>query len=133
VPEQFLVDTAFVLALVNERDQYHERAQELADLFEGQKLLITDAVLLEIGNALARGFKAQAIEIISYFIESEDVELLHYSSQVFDKAFVMYKKYSDKEWSLVDCISFVVMREQGIKQALTFDRHFEQAGFAVIM
>jgi len=42
VPEQFLVDTAFVLALVNERDQYHEKAQELADLFEGQKLLITD-------------------------------------------------------------------------------------------
>jgi len=66
VPEQILVDTAYVLALVNERDQYHDRAQELADLFEGHDLLITDAVLLEIGNALARGFKEQAIEIITY-------------------------------------------------------------------
>jgi len=45
----------------------------------------------------------------------------------------LYKKYADKEWSLVDCISFIVMRERGIKQALTFDRHFEQAGFDAIM
>ncbi|HKZ36129.1 MAG TPA: PIN domain-containing protein [Chryseolinea sp.] len=133
VPEQILVDTAYVLALVNERDQYHDRAQELADLFEGHDLLITDAVLLEIGNALARGFKEQAIEIITYFIESEEVEIFRHSSQIFDKAFALYKKYADKEWSLVDCISFIVMRERGIKQALTFDRHFEQAGFVAIM
>ena len=133
VPEQILVDTAYVLALVNERDQYHDRAQELADLFEGHDLLITDAVLLEIGNALARGFKEQAIEIITYFFESEEVEIFRHSSQVFDKAFALYKKYADKEWSLVDCISFIVMRERGIKQALTFDRHFEQAGFVAIM
>jgi len=133
VPEQILVDTAYVLALVNERDQYHDRAQELADLFEGHDLLITDAVLLEIGNALARGFKEQAIEIITYFFESEEVEIFRHSSQIFDKAFALYKKYADKEWSLVDCISFIVMRERGIKQALTFDRHFEQAGFVAIM
>lgn len=133
MPEQILVDTAYVLALVNERDQYHDRAQELADLFEGHDLLITDAVLLEIGNALARGFKEQAIEIITYFIESEEVEIFRHSSQIFDKAFALYKKYADKEWSLVDCISFIVMRERGIKQALTFDRHFEQAGFVAIM
>ena len=133
VPEQILVDTAYVLALVNERDQYHDRAQELADLFEGHDLLITDAVLLEIGNALARGFKEQAIEIITYFFESEEVEIFRHSSQVFDKAFALYKKYDDKEWSFVDCISFIVMRERGIKQALTFDRHFEQAGFVTIM
>lgn len=133
MPEQILVDTAYVLALVNERDQYHARAQELADLFEGHDLLITDAVLLEIGNALARGFKEQAIEIISYFIESEEVEIFRHSSRIFDKAFALYKKYDDKEWSLVDCISFIVMRERGIKQALTFDRHFEQAGFIAIM
>lgn len=133
MPEQILVDTAYVLALVNERDQYHDRAQELADLFEGHDLLITDAVLLEIGNALARGFKEQAIEIITYFFESEEVEIFRHSSQIFDKAFALYKKYADKEWSLVDCISFIVMRERGIKQALTFDRHFEQAGFDAIM
>lgn len=133
MPEQVFVDTAYVLALVNERDRYHERAQELADLFEGQALLITDAVLLEIGNALARNFKQEAIEIISYLIESEEVEIFHYSPEIFDKAFAMYKKYDDKEWSLVDCISFIVMSKRGIKQVLTFDHHFEQSGFTAIM
>jgi len=132
VPERVFVDTAYVLALVNERDQYHDRAQELADLFEGQQLLITDAILLEIGNALARGFKEQAIEIIGRFIESEEVEIVRHTAEVFDKAFALYKKYQDKEWSLVDCISFVVMRERGIKTALTFDNHFQQAGFTPI-
>ncbi|MBV6399735.1 MAG: 23S rRNA-specific endonuclease VapC20 [Anaerolineales bacterium] len=131
--EQVFVDTAYVLALVNERDQYHGRAQELADFFEGQSLLITDAVLLEIGNALSRGFKKQAIDIINYFIESDEVEVIRHTSQVFDKAFAMYKKFDDKEWSLVDCISFVVMREKGVKEALTFDSHFQQAGFKALM
>jgi uncharacterized protein len=133
VADKIFVDTAYVLALVNEHDQFHERAQELADLYEGQQLLITDAVLLEIGNALSRGFKEEAIEVISGFIESEEVEVVHYSSKIFDQAFALYKKYDDKEWSLVDCISFIVMRERGIKQVLTFDRHFKQAGFTVIM
>lgn len=132
MPEQIFVDTAFVLALVNERDQYHTRARELADYFEGQQILITDAILLEIGNALARGFKRQAIEIISHFIESEEVEIVLHNAQIFEKAFSLYKKYDDKEWSLVDCISFVVMRERGIKHALTFDNHFQQAGFTVV-
>jgi predicted nucleic acid-binding protein len=45
----------------------------------------------------------------------------------------MYKKYNDKEWGLIDCISFVVMTEAGVKQALTFDQHFEQAGFEALM
>lgn len=133
MPERVFVDTAYVLALVNERDQYHERAKELADYFEGQPLLITDAILLEIGNALARGFKKQAIEIIGHFIESEEVEIVRHTAQIFDKAFALYRKYDDKEWSLVDCISFIVMRERGIKQALTFDAHFQQAGFTPIM
>lgn len=133
VVEQILVDTAFVLALINERDQFHDRAQELADVFAGQSLLITDAVSLEIGNAMARGFKQQAIAIINDFIVSDEVEVFYYSAQIFGEAFALYKKYKDKEWSLVDCISFIVMRERGIKQALTFDHHFEQAGFTAIM
>ena len=132
MPERIFVDTAYVLALVNERDQHYERAQELADLVEGMELLITDAVLLEIGNALARGFKEQAIEVITYFVESEEVEIFYSSPQIFEKAFALYKKFSDKDWSLVDCISFVVMRERGIKQVLTFDHHFEQAGFKLV-
>lgn len=62
------VDTSFVVALINERDQHHARAEELADLFDDFPLLTTDAVLLEIGNALSRKFKKQAVEVIQNFL-----------------------------------------------------------------
>lgn len=129
MPSRIFVDTAFVIALINRRDQYHHQASELADRLEGYPLLVTDAVLLEIGNALARAYKQEAIEIIEHFLASEEVEIVRLTPQLFEQAFALYKQYRDKEWSLVDCISFVVMREASVNQALTFDRNFIQAGF----
>lgn len=61
MPNRIFVDTVFVIALINLRDQYHQQATELADALEGYPLLTTDAVLLEIGNALARGYKREAV------------------------------------------------------------------------
>lgn len=129
MPSRIFVDTAFVIALINRRDQYHHQAAELADKFEGYPLLVTDAVLLEIGNALAHGYKQEAIEVIENFLASEEVEIVRLTPQLFEQGFALYKQYRDKEWSLVDCISFAAMREAGVNQALTFDRHFIQAGF----
>ena len=57
--ERLFVDTVFVIALINYRDQYHHHAVEVSHKFEGCPLLTTDAVLLEIGNALSRGYKTQ--------------------------------------------------------------------------
>jgi uncharacterized protein len=130
---QIFVDTLFVVALVNRRDQYHAQASALAEKFDGYSLLITHAVLLEIGNALARGFKREAAEIIEHFLTSDEVEVVPITPELFEEAFTLYRSYSDKEWGMVDCISFVVMRRAGITQALTFDRHFAQAGFQGLM
>ena len=132
MPSRIFVDTVFVIALINQRDQYHQQASELADRFAGYPLLTTDAVLLEIGNALARGYKQEAIEVIEQFWASDEVEIKRLTPYLFEQAFELYKQYRDKDWSLVDCISFVAMREAGISQALTFDRHFVQAGFEVL-
>ena len=133
MPTRIFIDTAFVAALVNQRDRYHQQALDLSKVWEGQPLLTTDAVLLGIGNALSRGFKPQAVAIIERFLASAEVELVHLTPQLFDRAFALYKKYHDKEWSLVDCISFVVMREADVSQALTSDQHFVQAGFQSLM
>lgn len=127
------VDTLFVIALINKRDQYHERAAELADQLEGQPLLVTDAVLLEIGNALARNFRQEAIEVIEEFFASEEVEIVRLDPDLFERAFHIYKGHQDKEWGLVDCCSFVVMKEAAVSTALTFDQHFVQAGFTALM
>jgi len=133
VPERIFVDTVFVIALINRRDQYHAVASELADQVEGLPLLITDAILLEIGNALSANFRAEAAEIIEHFLAAEEVKVARLTPQIFDRALEMYKKYHDKEWSLVDCVSFTVMREAEITRALTFDQHFIQAGFEALM
>lgn len=130
---RIFVDTLFVVALINRRDQYHEQASTLAEQFDGRPLLITSAVLLEIGNALARGFKQEAAELMEHFLTSDEVEVVHVTPELFEEAFTLYRSYTDKEWGLVDCISFAVMRRMSVTQALTFDHHFAQAGFQPLM
>lgn len=127
------VDTSFVVALVNEKDQHHDRASELADLFDGYPLVTIDAVLLEVGNALARNFKEQAIEIIEDFLTSEESEVVRLDESLFQRAFELYRTHRDKTWGMIDCVSFVVMRERGIVDALTSDKDFRQAGFNALM
>ena len=131
--DRIFIDTLFVVALVNPHDQYHKKASELAGKYEGHPLLVTDTVLLEIGNGLARNYKEQAIEIIEQLYESDEVEIVHLTPRLFERGFVLYKAHRDKEWGLTDCISFEVMREAAIREALTFDRHFAQAGFRALM
>ena len=65
------IDTLFEVALVNERDQYHERADQLAEELAGRRFLITDSVLLEIGNALARNFRDRWVEFMHHFLASD--------------------------------------------------------------
>ncbi|MBD0385943.1 MAG: type II toxin-antitoxin system VapC family toxin [Nostoc sp. C3-bin3] len=130
---KIFVDTLFVVALINQRDQYHQQASELADSLETQLLITTDAVLLEIGNALARNYKNEAVEIIEHFFGSDEVEIVRLTPELFAQAFILYKTHQDKAWGLVDCISFVVMKQSEVSQALTFDQHFVQAGFQALM
>jgi len=122
VTDRLFVDTLFIVALVNRRDQYHRQALDLADQYDEWPLLTTDAVLLEIGNALARNHKQEAVAIIERM-----------TPDLFARAFAVYKQHQDKSWGLVDCLSFVAMREAKVNRALTFDRHFVQAGFECLM
>ncbi len=127
------VDTVFIVALLNERDTYHQRASELADVFDNRPLVTTDAILLEIGNSLSRNFKREAIEVIDHFLNSQEIEIVRLTPQLFAQSYELYRSYLDKEWGLVDCLSFTVMRQMNITSVLTFDQHFVQAGFTALM
>lgn len=118
-----------MIAVVNRKDQYHKEAARLADLYEGQMLVTTEAVLLEIANALAKNYKQAAAEVVGDFLESDEVFVVRLDAGLFERGFEMYRKYDDKTWGLTDCISFVVMRERGVVDALTADNDFRQAGF----
>lgn len=132
MPSRIFVDTSFVLALINERDQYHDQAEAFSYRFENSLLITTDAVLLEIGNTLAKAFREEAVAIIKVLRSSKRVEVIEIDARLFEKGLETYEKYDDKTWGLVDCTSFVVMHENGVVEVLTFDGDFTQAGFTVI-
>ena len=129
---QAFLDTGIVIALINERDQYHQQALDLADIYEQYLLVITDAVFLEIANALSRNYKQEAIQVIEELNSSENVEVVRLTPELFERAFDLYKKRQDKSWGLVDCLSFIIMQDQNINFALSFDQHFIQAGFQLL-
>jgi predicted nucleic acid-binding protein len=127
------VDTLFVVALVNKKDQDHLRALELASEFEKRSLITTDAVLLKIGNALAKNFRAVCIRVIDDFLTSSEIQIVNLYPDLFQKAFSLYRSHLDKTWGLIDCVSFVVMRDAGVVDSLTTDKHFGQAGFRALL
>ena len=90
------VDTSFVLALKNERDQYHDQAEDLSKRFENSLLITTAAVLLEIGNAMAKDFREEAIAIIKALRSSTRVEVTEIDERLFEKGLEIYEKYKDK-------------------------------------
>ena len=97
-------------------------------------IVTTRAVLLEIGNALSKQRTRQvAVNVLQSFEQQAAVEVVPMSEKLYFKAFDLFQTRMDKEWGLVDCVSYVVMREQGLSQVLTSDRHFQQMGFRALL
>ncbi len=127
------VDTSYFLALLNSHDEFHQRATIAADQVDA-KLITTDAVLTEIGNALAKSqWRELAVDALNDLRDDEDVEVLSISPELFSKALNFYSSRMDKEWGLTDCISFVVMKDRKLTDVLTTDHHFEQAGLKSLL
>lgn len=133
---EVLVDTSFAIALSSKTDQNHSKAVQLADQLETTKtrLVITQPILLEIGNSLAKQrYRTAAIQPLESLEADPNVEIVQLTSALYVDAFSLFKSRRDKEWGLVDCISFVVMQQRGIQAALTTDEHFSQAGFRALL
>jgi predicted nucleic acid-binding protein len=130
------LDTAYVNALVNTRDQWHEAAVQWERRLAADKrqLVTTGFVLVEIADGLAViRFRAQAVQVIDTLHVSPLVEIVPVSSQLCMAALALYRNRADKDWGLTDCASFVVMSERGLSAALTADDHYRQAGFRALL
>ena len=131
--KRIFADTAYFVALVEKRDHLHRQATELEKHPPGQ-LLTTEWVLTEAADSLAEPrTRDKFIRVLDDLRMRTDVEIIPVSHEHFQRGCELYAKRSDKYWSLTDCISFVVMWENGIDTALTSDEHFEQAGFQRLM
>ena len=130
------VDTFAWIALLNSRDSMHERVKKIfADLRKQKyQFITTEFVLLEFANSLCgTNFRGKAAIFIDGLRNSPDVEISSASSELFSAGLELYRDRLDKEWSPVDCTSFVVMEDRKITEAFTGDSDFEQAGFKRII
>ena len=133
--EKFL-DTSYAIALSSPADAYHQKALVIAKELKASKtpLVTTRAIILEIGNALSKPkHRSQSIKLLSSLENDKTVTIVPISETLYKKAFHLYCQRKDKNWGIVDCISFIVMTERSITEALTTDIHFQQAGFQALL
>ena len=126
-------DSFLFIALLNPRDSFHQTAVEVSRHWEGQ-IVTTRWVLAEVGNALCGVNARQSfVTFLEGLAQQGQIMVLPDSDNLFDQGIELFSGRPDKEWSLTDCISFAAMRACALKEALTGDHHFEQAGFQVLM
>jgi uncharacterized protein len=132
--DRLFLDTAFIQALLNPRDDFHGRAKNLfPQVRSANKVWITEAVLVEVGNALSACNRPGAVKFIQLCYSTENIQVVSISTELMMQALSLYDSRSDKDWGLTDCISFVVMQQHNLTDAMTSDRHFVQAGFHALM
>lgn len=132
--ERLFLDTVFIEALLNRRDDLHLLAVSLLPLVRNAaQVWVTEAVLTEVGNALSAVDRMAAVQFIQSCYQTANLHVLSVDTPLLTRALQLYQARPDKTWGLTDCISFVVMEEQGLTDAVTADRHFVQAGYRALM
>ncbi len=133
------VDTAGWLALLNPRDGLHSQAVAARGGLQRRRvrLITTEFVLVEVADAFAEPpLRAVAVEFYRGLRQANTpltLEIVAVSEELLAKGWILYGQRPDKGWGLTDCISMVIMREQGITEAFTSDHHFAQAGSTILL
>jgi predicted nucleic acid-binding protein len=128
-----LLDTGYFIALFTPDDDLYERAAAWS-LHLNEPLLVTEYVLLECVNSFSLPKdRPSAHALIEHVRADPTCEVVPASHQFFEAGLRLHRERPDKEWSLTDCISFALMGERGIRRALAYDHHFEQAGFEALL
>ncbi|HYG76678.1 MAG TPA: PIN domain-containing protein [Planctomycetota bacterium] len=126
-------DSFYFIALLNSDDEGHEKAVSLAEEID-EEIVTSYWVLTEVADAFSHpSSRRKFLEFYDDVSSNALFSIQALSTEDFDKGLLLYRARPDKAWSLTDCISFAVMKERGITDALTGDHHFKQAGFNVLM
>jgi predicted nucleic acid-binding protein len=129
-------DASFWIALSSRRDQYHNSALLWARHLTARQdsVVTTEAVLWEWLNAMAHSTtRATAAEGYRRTHRDPQIDVVAFDSTLIEPAAALYQAREDKDWSLTDCLSFIVMTQRQIGEALTSDHHFQQAGFRSLL
>ena len=131
-------DTSGWAAWLDVGDRHHDLAVALVDDFwqRGRRLVTTNWVLAELTALLTsplRFSKPRQITFLDEIRSDPDIEVVRVTSDIETDAWQLWRTRRDKDWTLVDCASFVVMNRLGLTDAVTADHHFDQAGFARLL
>jgi predicted nucleic acid-binding protein len=126
-------DAFYFVARLNPDDFAHEKAREFTTRLR-RHLITTEWVLAEVADALCHPRHRQTVvRLLDTLANDPTVTIIPATHDLFREGLFLYSRRRDKDWPLTDCISFVVMEDEGIHEALTGDKHFEQAGFVVLL
>src|SRR4051812_29654224 len=109
------LDTAYAIALISPYDTFHVRARELSLELEtsSTQVVTTRAVMLELGNALSKQrFRHVAVQLLDTLEADPRIEIVRLSEELYAEAYKLYRTRTDKEWGLIDCVSFALMRDR---------------------
>ena len=126
-------DTYYFPALLDSTEKRHAEAVEAAR--DGElRIVTTEWVLAEFGDAYCHpGDRADFVFLYRSLVNHPRVKIMQADTFLFQRGVDLFEQRRDKNWSLTDCLSFVSMRNEGITDALTGDKHFEQAGFTALL
>ena len=125
-------DTFALIGWLNPSDAAHANVSAYLDAFTG-RLVTTEWVLMELADALSNPpARATAVGFLRAVRDDALFEVVGYDPAVYQAGFDLFASRADRAWTLTDCISFAVMTERGLTDALTADHHFEQAGFRAV-
>jgi len=130
------VDTLHWVAHINPKDQWHERAVEIEGQLGPVNLVTTESVLIEFLNFLASykpEMRQASVNLVREILDDSNIETVPHTQEAFLSGLALYEDRLDKGYSLTDCISMNVMRERGLAEVLTHDRHFAQEGFSILL
>jgi uncharacterized protein len=123
------LDTHCVVALLDQRDQWHAEVVRYMKSHK-HKYVTTEWVVVEVLNALSSiSLRVPAFVTVDRMRSHPDYVIVPFDTKVYNRGLTLYRNRPDKAWSLTDCISFELMAERNLTNALTADHHFRQAGF----
>jgi uncharacterized protein len=129
-------DTGYWVALLNPGDNLHSKAASLSRSLQPCHIVTTEMVLVEVLNDFSkRGdyMRDAAAKFIQNLYQHPNTTIIEQTSVQFKEALALYIQRKDKAWSQTDCVSFNLMQEYSLVEALAYDKHFVQAGFQPLM
>lgn len=136
--DQVFADSCYWTALINRLDNLHQKALQASQLLHSSPTIIVTSQmnLIEVLDYFAEKgqfLRKEAVKFVKALQENPNCKVIPQTAILFNEALKLYIEREDKSWSLTDCASIKIIHNEGIQKVLTYDHHFEQAGFIVLL